>query len=362
MITVNYGREWAKITYDALAASDITKYLKKEFSAALKPNLVVEKPADCGATTHTEVLEGIIKFLKDFGIKNISIMENSAMGHSAKKAFKVCGYEELSKKYDVKLADLQNDRSRTIHYEGLDISICESILNTDFFINVPVLKAHSQTKMTCCMKNLKGCMPQSEMRRFHAIGLHKPIAALNAIFMDVFKDAQYCVVDSICGDLSFEEGGTPVEANRVITGQNPLLVDSYCAHLIGYKPEDIEYLTIGKKFGIGGYYSLNEKIIKLNGDCKPLVNLKANDARIAGKYSSFIKEDSACSVCYASLIFALHRCGASSLKNKKICIGQGFKGKTAESDVLGIGNCTKGFKKFVGGCPANAADILAHLN
>jgi len=29
-------------------------------------------------------------------------------------------------------------------------------------------------------------------------------------------------VDGICGDLSFEEGGTPVEANRVIAGQNPL--------------------------------------------------------------------------------------------------------------------------------------------
>jgi len=357
MIIVNYGLDWVKTTYETLAACDINKYLKKEFSVALKPNLVVEKPASGGATTHPQTLEGIILFLKDFGIKNISIMENSAAGHNTAKAFKACGYEELSKKYAVKLCDLQKDRGKTIKCEGLEINICESVFNCNFFINVPVLKAHSQTKMTCCMKNLKGCMPQSEMRRFHTLGLHKPIAALNAIFMSAFKKAQYCVVDGICGDLSFEEGGTPVEANRIIAGANPVLVDSFCAQQIGYNPDEIEYLSLGRKLGLGEYFSPKTKIIELNSDCKPLVQMKSN--RIADQYRGFIEEDSACSVCYASLIFALHRRGALNLKGKKICIGQGFREKSGGG--LGIGACTKGFKNFVDGCPVKASDVLAAL-
>ena len=34
--------------------------------------------------------------------------------------------------------------------------------------------------MTCALKNLKGCLPDREKRRFHALGLTKPIAALGA--------------------------------------------------------------------------------------------------------------------------------------------------------------------------------------
>ncbi|MDR0463873.1 MAG: DUF362 domain-containing protein [Treponema sp.] len=349
MIVINYGKERAKITHDALKASDINTYLKPEHSVSLKPNLVSPKPSNMGSTTHSEVLEGIILFLKDFGIRNINIIENSSFGQSAKQAFKVCGYETLSKKYGVPLIDLGDDRFVTLKHSGYELKISEKALNTDFLINVPVLKAHSQTRLTCCMKNLKGCMPQSEMRRFHSLGLHKPIVALNALLK-----TGYCVVDGICGDLSFEEGGTPVEANRVIAGQNPLTVDSYCAELIGYKPDDIEYLSIGKKMMLGEYYSGKTNIVELNGDRKPLNQAKSE--RIADRYRGQITEDSACSVCYAALIFALHR---SDFRGDKICIGQGFKGKSA--DCPGIGDCTRNFRLHAGGCPPKASDIISFL-
>jgi hypothetical protein len=190
------------------------------------------------------------------------------------------------------------------------------------------------------------------MKRFHTLGIHKPVAVLNALLK-----VQYNVVDGICGDLSFEEGGTPVEANRIIAGHSSLLVDSYCAQLIGYKPDDIEYLSIGKKIGLGECFSQTTKVVELNSNRKPLKQIKSN--RIADKYSNLINEDAACSVCYAALVFALQRKGASTLRGKNISIGQGFKGKSA--DGIGIGNCTKGFAKYVKGCPPSAADILSVL-
>jgi len=351
MLTINYGKDYIKTAYDTLAASDIKNNLQKNIFVSIKPNLVVERPASGGATTHPEVVEGIIQFLKDYGIKDIKIIENSACGHSTKLAFRACGYEALQKKYGVMLKDLKDDKFISLKHENIDYQISEIALNSDFLINVPVLKAHCQTRLTCCIKNLKGCMPQSEMRRFHALGLHKPIAGLN-----VLLKTHYCVVDGICGDLSFEEGGTPVEANRIIAGQNPLLVDSYCAQLIGYNPDDIAYLAYGKKFGVGEYYSRETKVVELNTEQKPVCQIKSD--RIADKYRTLIEEDSACSVCYAALIFALHRKGTFP-RGKKICIGQGFKGKSGD---FGIGNCTKGFKTCVKGCPPKAVDILRMFN
>jgi len=358
MLVVNYGKDWAKTTQEALAASDIGTYLKPGLSVSIKPNLVVPQSAKNGATTHPEVVEGIILFLKDFGVRNISIIENSAVGYSTKRAFKVCGYEPLQKKHGIPLIDLQNDCGKTLSHQGYDIQICETALKTDFLINVPVLKAHCQTRMTCCMKNLKGCIPQDEMKRFHTLGLNKPIAALNALLLDKGKGpALYCVVDGICGDLTFEEGGTPVEANRIIAGQNPLLVDSFCAGLIGYRPDDIGYLSYGKKIGIGEYYSQETKVVELNPGSKPVGQVQSN--RIADRYRALIKEDSACSVCYAALVFAMHRNGGTALRGRKISIGQGFKGKSG--DGIGIGNCTRGFHAHVKGCPPKAVDILSFL-
>ena len=349
VIVINYGKDIKKTAYDTLSASDVKTYLKPNMAVSIKPNLVTPQIASNGATTHPEVIEGIILFLKDYGIQNIKIIENSAVGYSTKYAFRVCGYEELRKKYNVPLIDLKDDRCVTLKHEGLDIAICETALKAEFLINVPVLKAHCQTRLTCCMKNLKGCIPHDEMKRFHTLGLHKPIAALN-----VLLKANYNVVDGICGDLSFEEGGTPVEANRIIAGQNPLLVDSFCAELIGYKPEEIGYLSYGNKMGLGEFYSQETKIIELNTGNKPLNSVKSK--RLSDKYRGLIEEDAACSVCYAALIFALNRNSGHIRNGKKICIGQGFKGKS--KDGIGIGDCTCGLKSYVKGCPPKAADIL----
>jgi uncharacterized protein (DUF362 family) len=319
-------------------------------TVAVKPNLVVPSPAVTGATTHPEVVEGAILFLKDFGVRDIKIVESAWVGDSTKRAFKYCGYQELSEKHGIPLIDLKSDGSAAYRHGEYEIEICDEAMNTDFLLNIPVLKAHCQTRMTCCMKNLKGCIPDSEKRRFHTLGIHKPTAALNAVLK-----TGYCVVDGICGDLSFEEGGNPVESNRIIAGRDPLLVDSYCAELIGYSPDEIGYLSYGKQLGLGEFYSEETKLVELNPQSKPV--RQAKSSRVSEQFNSVICEDAACSACYSALVYALHRYGG---KTEEVYIGQGFKGKRGKG--LGIGRCTGDFARNVPGCPPKATNILAELN
>ncbi|MCL2628921.1 MAG: DUF362 domain-containing protein [Oscillospiraceae bacterium] len=352
MIIITYAKDISKDTYETLVASDISTYLDASFSVSLKPNLVVPGPASNGAVTHPEVVDGVIRYLKDFGISRIKIIESSWVGDSTLRAFKYCGFEELSKKYNIALIDLKSDNYTTINHSGYDIKVCNEALSTDFLINIPVLKAHCQTRLTCCLKNLKGCIPDSEKRRFHTLGIHKPVAVLNAIIK-----TGYNVVDGICGDLTFEEGGNPVTSNRIIAGRDPLLVDSYCAELIGYNADDIDYLTYGKKIGVGQFYSKDTKIVELNAENKSAVSIRS--ANIGERYSSLISEDAACSACYSALTYALHRLAGNVNTREKICIGQGFKGKSGTG--IGIGTCTQGFDKCVPGCPPKAIDVLKAL-
>ena len=51
------------------------------------------------------------------------------MGDSTKRAFKVCGANDISDKYNVKLIDLKSDATKNI--EGIEI--CKSALELRFF-------------------------------------------------------------------------------------------------------------------------------------------------------------------------------------------------------------------------------------
>ncbi|SET09606.1 Uncharacterized conserved protein, DUF362 family [Natronincola peptidivorans] len=354
-IAVNYGKDAKKMVKELLAELKMEKGLKKDASIGLKPNLVVSKKASSGATTSPEIVEGVIEYLQEQGYSNITIMESSWIGDSTTKAFKVCGYEEISKKYNVPLLDLKKDKTKTIKIKELTLEVCASVHEVDFLINLPVLKGHCQTRMTCALKNMKGCIPDNEKRRYHTIGLHKPIAYLNkALKQDL------TIVDGMMGDLTFEEGGTPVEMERIIIGKDPVLIDSYVAELMGYSIEDVDYINIAAELGVGSTDVANAIITEYGKENKNTIGIK--DSNKVSRLAKHVVQKDACSACYGSLIHALQRLedkGKLGRLKEKIYIGQAFQKESLEG--LGIGLCTKEFSNNIMGCPPKAKDIVKYL-
>ena len=351
----NYGTDYIAMTLELMDKADVASMLRPDLRVTVKPNLVVARFADGGATTHPEIVEGIIIYLQKNGVRNVTIAEGASVGVSTARAFDECGYSALSKKYGVALVDTKRDKTVTISGGRADgLKICVSAFDTDFLINVPVLKGHCQTRLTCCIKNLKGLIPDSEKRRYHSAGLTKEIAKLGTAIKP-----QLHVIDSICGDLDFEEGGSPVDSNRIILGFDPVLLDSYCASLIGYHPDDIGYLRLAKEYGVGEYFSDSTRIVRLNAGEKP--RTKRFHSAGAQRYVPMIDDDGACSACYAALVYALRQTGRIPIRNAdaKVKIGQGFKGRQAEG--LGSGDCASGCERHVKGCPPSALDIVEFL-
>lgn len=344
-ITVIYGSDGKEMVRRALAHRQWEKALDTHRTYGIKPNLVLAKPSETGATTDPTVVEGIITYLKDHGCHRIKIMESSWLGDSTARAFRICGYEELAQRYQVELVDLKKDQTVTVSAGGLTLDICRSPLNVDYLINVPVLKAHCQTRLTCALKNLKGCIPDREKRRFHTLGLHHPIAALNRALPQ-----HLVVVDGIIGDLTFEEGGTPVHMHRVIVGQDPVAVDSYCASLLGLDVQDVPYIAMAEALGVG---STRFEVEELNEGS----HSHFAPSTTAEALRLHFTEQDACSACVGSLMHALYRLRQQGKPlPSNIFIGQGFRGKSGEG--LGIGSCTKGFRCHVPGCPPNAKAIM----
>lgn len=347
----DYKEMAKKILEAAGVAEDIGDTGKK---VALKPNLVVAKDPDSGATTHSQLLAGAIEYLQDHGFFNLVIMEGSWVGDNTGSAFRAAGYDKLSRKYNVPLIDLQSDTWKEYEACGMKIKLCDQAVSADYVINMPVLKGHCQTIITCALKNNKGVIPNTEKRRFHTLGLHKPIAHLNTIARNDF-----ILVDNICGDLDFEEGGNPVVMNRVLGFKDPVLCDSYVCDCMGYSADDVEYIRIAEALGVGSADTASADIIRLNKDSRPAMK-RSMTGRVQ-RLAACTEARDACSACYGSLIYALDRLNDAGLLRKglpPISIGQGFKGASGE---IGVGQCTSCFKKSLGGCPPKAADIVGFL-
>ena len=260
-IFVIYGTDPVSMTRTLLEHIDIPSFLPRTAKIALKPNLVVAATADGGATTHPAIVETIITYLKEQGYEHIKIIESAWVGDSTQRGFKVNGYDTISARHGVPLVDVKHDEycKRTAH--DITVEVSREILETDYLISLPVLKGHCQTAMTCALKNMKGCISDRSKRYFHSIGLHDPIAALNRI-----RCADLVVVDSLNGDLDFEEGGNPVHTNRMFAGSDSVLIDSFGASLMGFETKDVPYIGIAEKLGVGCADLEKARIVELNKD------------------------------------------------------------------------------------------------
>ncbi|MDR1534529.1 MAG: DUF362 domain-containing protein [Planctomycetota bacterium] len=316
---------------------------------SLKPNLVVGRAASGGATTHPEVLAGIIEYLFAHGRKNVDIIEGSWVGDDTVRAFRVSGMEELGRRYGIKLYDLKDDSSTPVDTPAGKIRVCNRALAADFLLSLPVLKGHCQTRMTCALKNMKGCIPDGEKRRFHREGLDELIAALATALVP-----HLTMVDGICGDLDFEEGGNPVTANRMLMGADPVKLDSHVCSLMGISPLQVGYIPLAERYGVGETGIMAGDIVELN---RPLaVDMPRPSGKVQGLVKN-VKADRACSACYANLVHALRRTGAG--KSRAIHIGQGWRGGRIQG--FGVGDCCRGAEKCVSGCPPTALDIVEAL-
>ena len=343
-----------RLLEEADLASEIlrkTGYFDAQQNIVIKPNLVCASPAEFGATTHPEIIEELICYLQEKGYRSITVMEGSWVGDKTSEAFEICGYRKLAEQYGVRLIDTKKEKAQKTDCAGMELEICRCALEADFLINVPVLKGHCQTKMTCALKNMKGLIPDREKRRFHQMGLHDPIAHLNT---GIRQD--FILVDDLCGDPDFEEGGNPLKTDCILAAKDPVLMDAYACEALGWSPEQVPYVIKAEHLGVG---KKDGRILKDFGEEIPETKEKQERRMLDVSYA--IEDTDTCSACYSSLTEALWQLKQEGLLERldtKIGIGQGMRGKGGK---LGVGTCTSQFDLCIQGCPADPEDIFRTL-
>ncbi|MBN2667048.1 MAG: DUF362 domain-containing protein, partial [Bacteroidales bacterium] len=139
----------------------------------------------------------------------------------------------------------------------------ELIMETDVFINVPILKDHNSTRMTACLKNMMGVV--WDRGYWHSNDLHQCIADY-ALFE---KKPVLNIVD--CYNVMVKHGPQGVSKEDVVQMKSQIITsdwvagDTAAAKMLGIDPQRIDYIPIAHKMGLGtmNLESLNIKRIKM---------------------------------------------------------------------------------------------------
>jgi uncharacterized protein (DUF362 family) len=221
--------------------------LSPEDKVLIKPNYVVAKHPSTGVTTDSRVIDGVIAFLKDIGVKKIVVGEGGA--GDTERAFDVVGIREVVKKHSVELVNLNRDTIINVKIPNAlalqEIGVAETALKSTCIINVPKLKVHHMALVTLSMKNLMGLILPKNIIHEH---INEKITDLATLFRDRVR---LNIVDGLVGSEIDEVRGSPVKMDLLIAGIDMVAVDTVATTVMGIEPKIVRYLKLAEGKGLG---------------------------------------------------------------------------------------------------------------
>jgi ferredoxin len=129
------------------------------------------------------------------------------------------------------------------------------VLDADLIINLPKLKTHELTLMTCGIKNMFGCVPGLNKVTYH-MEAQAPEDFAEAL-IDLFEKIPPAI--TIADAVVSMEGAGPSNGElrttqRIIASTDTVALDAICAHMMGFKEMEVPTIRIATSRGLGKGY------------------------------------------------------------------------------------------------------------
>ena len=217
----------------------------------IKINLCDFKLPETGAVTHPIFLDATLNYLRStFKDLNIFVVESDASSARPDLLIKWLGFESILQKYGanyVNLSKVQTYKKRIAGRYFREMDIPGILHDSNYFISMAKLKTHMKTKISCCLKNQIGCIPYPKKIRFH----HRLDDAI--VDANLAMKPDFCIVDGIIG-MGGTKGpidGVPLNYETIVTGKDPVAVDSVCADILGFRPFFVGHVRKAQASSIG---------------------------------------------------------------------------------------------------------------
>ncbi|MFC1733338.1 DUF362 domain-containing protein [candidate division KSB1 bacterium] len=244
----------------------ISNYVKKGQKVVIKPNIGWDAIPERAANTNPKLISHIVKSCIQAGAKDVYVFDNTC--DTWTRCYKNSGIETAVKNAGGKIVPGNSEK----YYQEVAVpkgkrlrstKIHELILESDVFINVPVLKHHSSTNLSIAMKNLMGIV--WDRRYWHRNALHQCIADFST-----YRKPDLNIIDAYRvmmknGPRGVSNADVKVYKYMVIS-PDIVAADSAAAKIFGSQPENISHIKIANDMNVGemDLENLNISRIKLS--------------------------------------------------------------------------------------------------
>jgi len=242
-------KDLVRKTFDA--AGGIGRFVPKASVVAVKPNLSWARAPQFAATTHPEVLRAVVELCQEAGAKQVRIIDHTI--HDARQCFALSGAGMVAKETGADLVFPRSTLMREMKIGGsrLDAwAVFTPVLEADVLINLPIAKHHSLSTLTLGMKNWIGAVGGNRW------ALHQDIHQTIVDLAQFFKPT-VTLVDAVrIMTANGPSGGSTADVvakNTLILSNDPVAADAAGALLFGRKPEEIGFIRLAQKQGLGTY-------------------------------------------------------------------------------------------------------------
>lgn len=227
-------------------------FVKKGQKVLVKPNIGWDVSPERAGNTHPALVKRIVEHCMQAGAKEVVVFDNTCDKWTS--CYQNSGIEKAVKDAGGKLAPGNTEG----YYHPVEIKagkklksakVHELVLESDVFINVPILKHHSSTRLTIAMKNLMGVV--WDRGYWHRNDLHQCVAD----YLLYHKKPTLNIVDAY--RIMMKNGPRGVSLDDVSLSKSLMIsrdivaVDAAAAKVYGLEPEEVGYIKIADAMKLG---------------------------------------------------------------------------------------------------------------
>lgn len=251
LVAVRGGEPEAMFDKAIQALGGMSAFVKKGQKVVIKPNIGWDATPDRAANTNPGLVGRIVKHCFDAGAKEVYVFDNTCDKWDL--CYANSGIEKAAKDKGAKIVPghLEGYYQNVIVPGGIKLKeakVHEILLESDVFINIPVLKHHSSTDLSIAMKNLMGVV--WDRRFWHKNDLHQCIADF-----PLWRKPDLNVIDAYRVMMKNGPRGVSVADTTIykmqVLSTDIVAADAAATKIFGAEPSDIGHIQKAANLGVG---------------------------------------------------------------------------------------------------------------
>ena len=209
------------------ALGGLERMVTKGVVVTLKPNFSVPRRPDEACTTNPVLVASVVKRCLAAGAKEVRVIDYPFT--SASIVLEKTGIQKAVTAVGGKVAVINKQSDfQSVEVKGATVlkrtEFSKAVIESDIFINMPILKHHNMAGLTMGLKNMMGLVWDRGF--FHRTDLHQAIAELATV-----RKPDLVILDAIRGITDHGPVGPgPIrDYNELVLGADPVAVDAYGA-------------------------------------------------------------------------------------------------------------------------------------